>query len=102
MQYLVEIRASMERGNMIDSGAGPGPIFAQIAERFHPQAFYGDPTARHIFMVVDLETPADTAELMYVLTWFGGTEPTFTPIMSPEVYGTAIENAKKIVQPPIA
>jgi hypothetical protein len=24
------------------------------------------------------------AELMYILTWFAGTEPTFTPVMRPE------------------
>ena len=46
-------------------------------------------------MVVELETPTETAELMYVLTWFTGTEPTFTPIMPPEAFAEAIENAKK-------
>jgi hypothetical protein len=41
------------------------------------------------------------AELMYVLTWFAGTEPTFTPVMRPEVYAEGIENAKRIVSPPV-
>ena len=36
---------------------------------------------------------------MYVLTWFTWTEPKFTPIMPPETYGEAIEQAKKIVPP---
>ena len=99
MLYMVEIAASIERGNAIDAGAGPGPIFEQIAKRFHPQAFYGDPTRRHVFMVVELEGAAQIAELMYVLTWFSGTEPRFTPIMPPEVYGEAIEQAKKIIPP---
>jgi hypothetical protein len=100
MQYLVEIRAGMERANAIDAGDGPGSVFAKIVERFRPEAFYGNPTARQTFMVVDLETPAQIAELMYVLTWFTGGEPTFTPIMRPEIYGEAIANAKKIVAPP--
>jgi hypothetical protein len=100
MQYLVEIRAGMERANTIDAGEGPGPVFAKIVERFHPEAFYGNPTARQVFMVVNLDTPAQIAELMYVLTWFGGSEPTFTPIMRPEIYGEAMANAKKIVAPP--
>ena len=100
MLYLVEASASMERANTIDKGEGPGPMFAQIAERFHPQAFYGNPTGRQIFLVVDLESPADIAELMFILTWFSGGEPTFTPIMPPEVYAEGIENAKKIVSPP--
>jgi hypothetical protein len=100
MLYLVEAWASMELGNTIDKGEGPGPVFGQIAERFRPQAFYGDPSRRHVYMVVDLDTPADMAELMYILTWFAGQEPKFTPIMSPEVYAEALANAKKIVSPP--
>ena len=38
---------------------------------------------------------------MYVLTWFAGTEPMLTPVMRPEVYAEAIENAKRIVSPPV-
>jgi hypothetical protein len=90
----------MDRANTIDSGDGPGPVFAKIVERFRPEAFYGNPTGRETFMVVNLDTPAQIAELMYVLTWFTGGEPTFTPIMRPEIYGEAIANAKKIVAPP--
>jgi hypothetical protein len=54
----------------------------------------------------DVERPhgtrAQIAELMCVLrlTWFTGGEPTFTPIMRPEIYGEAIANAKKIIPPP--
>ena len=70
-------------------------MFAYIAERFKPQAIYGTPTRRQVFIVVELANGTETAELMYVLTWFAGAEPKFTPIMSPEAYGQAIENAKK-------
>ncbi len=51
-------------------------------------------------MVVNLDTPQDMAELMYVLTWFVGSEPTFTPVMKPEIYGEAIDRAKRIIAPP--
>src|SRR5262249_23648306 len=81
MPYMVEFWATIERGDTVDKGEGPGPIFAKIVERFHPQALYGDPTRRHLFMVVELENPATVAELMYTLTWFTGNEPKFTPIM---------------------
>ena len=54
MLYMVEVQASMERGNEIDSKDGPGPVFAYIVERFKPQAIYGTPTRRQIFMVVEL------------------------------------------------
>ncbi len=101
MRYLVEVHASMERGNAIDASEGPGPLFAKIVERFHPESFFGNPSRRQPFLVVDLETPADIAELMYVLTWFAGIEPTFTPVMPPEVYAEAIENAKRIISPPV-
>src|SRR5262245_56188173 len=99
MLYLVEARASMEKANAIDAGEGPGPVFAKIAERFHPEAFYGNPTARQVFMIVNLETPVQIAELMYTLTWFAHCEPTFTPIMPPEHFAEAIANAKKIITP---
>ena len=101
MLYLVEAHASMERGNAIDAGEGPGPSFAKIVERFHPEAFYGNPGRRQIFLVVNLDTPAQIAELMYILTWFAGTEPTFTPVMRPEGFAEAIANAKRIVAPPV-
>ena len=51
MLYLVEAHASMERGNKIDGEKGPGPIFAKIVERFRPEAFYGNPSRRQIFLV---------------------------------------------------
>jgi hypothetical protein len=100
MLYLVEAWASMERGNAIDRGEGPGPFFGQLVERFQPQALYGDPSQRHVFMVTELDTPAKMAELMYAFTWWAGTEPTFTPIMPLEVYSEAIEHAKKLASPP--
>ena len=100
MLYLVETWATIERGNAVDKGEGPGPIFAKIAERFHPQAIDGNPTRRNIFIVVDLQSPVEIAELMYVLTWFTGNEPKFTPVMPPETYMQAIASAKKIVSPP--
>ena len=34
MLYLVEVRAAIERANTIDAGAGPGPVFAKVVERF--------------------------------------------------------------------
>ena len=99
MLYLVEARPTIEVGDLTDSGEGPAPYLAKIIERFRPQAVYGNPTRRQVFMVVELETPAKMAELMYVLAWWLKTEPVFTPIMAPETYGEAIANAKKILSP---
>ena len=99
MLYLVEAHPTIEVGDRTDSGEGPGPYIAKIIERFRPQAIYGNPTRRQVFLVVELETPAKMAELMYVLAWWLKTEPVFTPIMAPETYGEAIANAKKILSP---
>ena len=100
MLYMVEAHASMKRGNLVDSGEGPGPVFAKIVEQFKPEAFYGCPARRQIFMVVNLETPVQMAELMYILTWSFDVEPIFTPVMKPEGYAEAISNAKRIASPP--
>ena len=75
MLYLVEAHPSIEKGNAVDVGEGPGPVVAKIVERFRLQAIYGNPSRRQVFMVVDLDTPAKMAELMYVLAWFVDTEP---------------------------
>ena len=95
MKYLVEFHASMERGNAIDQKGGPGPLFAHIVERFKPEAFYGNPTRRQAYLIVDLPTESDVTELMFILTWGGGTEPTFTPLTRPETFAAAIERAMK-------
>jgi hypothetical protein len=99
MLYLVEVEASMEKANEIDRGPGPGETFAKIVERFRPQHFWGTATGRHAFMVVELESAAKVAELMFVLTWFTGGKPRFTPLIPPEMFGKAIEAAKAIVKP---
>ena len=100
MLYLVEAHPTIEHGNAIDAGDGPGQVIAKIVERFHPQAIYGNPSRRQIFMVVNLDTPAQMAELMYALTWFTSNDPTFTPVMDPEIYAEGIANAKRILLPP--
>ena len=100
MLFLVQVQAAMERANAIDAGEGPGVTFRRIAERFKPQSFWGNPTRREGIMVVELPTPMDVAELMYALTWFAGKEPTFTPLIQPEIFDEALTKAKRIVQPP--
>jgi hypothetical protein len=52
-----------------------------------------------VLFVVNLDTPLGITELMYALTWFTSSEPTFTPLMKIETFGEAIENAKRIVSP---
>jgi hypothetical protein len=100
MQYLVQLRAAVQQANKIDAGEGPGPTFAKIIDRFHSKPLYQTPDHRSLIMFINLYTPVQRAALMYALTWFTGSEPTFTPIMKLEVYGEAIANAKRILSPP--
>ena len=100
MLFMVHAVADRDTANKIDAEGGPGPIFTKIAERFRPQAIYGNPTLREVRMIVELETPAKVAELMYVLTWSTGNDPIFTPLVNPEVFDEALKNAKRIVSPP--
>src|SRR5215467_1723220 len=100
MLYMVEAWPTVENANRIDKEGGPGPVFAKIVERFHPQSMWGNPTRRQIFMVVELNSEVEIAELMYVLAWFTSNEPKITPIMSPNIYDEAVSKAKKIISPP--
>ena len=43
MRYLVQAQASIGRSNAIDAKGGPVPLFTHVAQRFRPQAFYGNP-----------------------------------------------------------
>jgi hypothetical protein len=95
MKYLVEASASIEQGNAVDDKGGPAPLFAYLAKRFKPEALYGNPTRRQAFLIVDLPTETDVAELMFLITRNVGTEPKFTPLMPPENFGKAIEKANK-------
>jgi hypothetical protein len=81
MLYMVEAHATIERGNEIDDKGGPGPVFVHINERFKPEGFYFIPTRRAVVLLVNLETPSQIAELMFLLTRFTGTEPSFTPLV---------------------
>ncbi len=91
MKYLVETHASIEAGNALDEPGGTGATFAQLALRFKPEAVYGNPTRRQAFVIIELGTEADVAELKYVLTWATGNEPVFTPIMPAETMEKALE-----------
>jgi hypothetical protein len=95
MKYLVEVTASIERGNELDAAGGPGPILGYIVERFRPECLYGNPTRRQVFLIVDLPCEADAAELMYILTLEAGANPSFTPLINPHQFGEALEQARK-------
>lgn len=95
MKYLVEATVSIERGSAIDNKGGPESVIEYIAQRFKPEAMYGNPPRRPVFIIVDSATGAEIAELMFILTRAAGAEPKFTPLMPAEAFSPAIEKAKK-------
>jgi hypothetical protein len=97
MKYMMEIDAGMERANVIDVKGGPGNVLAKIAERFKPEAVYPKADTRGAYMIVDL-SPEDMSELMFVMTWFTGGKPKFTPIMS-ATFDEVIAKAKTLFDP---
>ncbi len=99
MLYMVEAHATIERGNQIDDQGGPGPVLAHITERFKPEGFYFIPTRRTVVLIVNLDSPSQIAELMFILARLAGAEPTFTPLVpmseAARLIPEAIASAKK-------
>ncbi len=84
MKYLVEINPPLELANAADAGAGPGPIFGYIANRFKPEVMYGSAFQRSVIIIVDLPTAEDVAELMFVAGRGADCEPRFVPLLTPD------------------
>ena len=102
MKYMVELSVDAQTGNEIESQpGGPGPVVERILDRFKPEAVYMTMTERKIYMVVDLDDPASTAELMIAGARIAGSYPKFTPVITgadfPEVVGKALPAANAIV-----
>ena len=43
---LVKARPSIEKGDVVNPGEGPGPVVTKIVEQFSPKAIYGKPSRR--------------------------------------------------------
>jgi hypothetical protein len=93
MKYLVHITASVEQGNAIESSGGPGPLFGWLVERLKPEAAWGTPTSRQVYMVVDYNDPSTIAETMLAVSKVCGKEPTFTPVYPLAEFGGIVQKA---------
>ena len=66
MKFFVEVAAPDDKGAEIDAAGGPGPVIAELMQRFHPEAFYGSADARTLRFVADLPTALDVSILMEI------------------------------------
>ncbi|MGZ4864153.1 MAG: hypothetical protein ACXV5H_04890 [Halobacteriota archaeon] len=99
MRYLVYIEVPTEAGNLLDfEEGGPGKILGYVADRFSPEAVYGQAGMRASFMVVDLNE-AQMMEMMLITSKKFGTYPEFTPLIPgdsiAEIAAMAIQEVKK-------
>ncbi len=99
MRYVIHFQATIEAGNKLDAGGGPGNFFGYLTERYKPEGAWVDTSRRQGWMVADITDPAAIAELMMVCTRTLGTYPIVTPVTTLQetaaLAKTASENAKK-------
>ena len=94
MKYMVQFELTPEAGLKIESQpGGPGPIVKRILDRFKPEATYFAMSRRACWWIVNLDTPADVAELMIAVTDLVGRHPEFVPIVPGADFGGVIEKA---------
>jgi hypothetical protein len=64
MKFHIDIAAPADRGRDIDAAGGPGPIVAELMQRFQPEVIYGSADRRTLTFVADLKTDVDIAVVM--------------------------------------
>jgi hypothetical protein len=85
MRFLVSVEASKEAGDRLDSQpGGPGPLFAQVAERFRPESFFVRADRRAVYWVMDLADASAVTELMHLCLHRMGATPELVPVLTGE------------------
>ena len=95
MKYLVEVNPDNRRANEIEEKNGFAPMVSYINEHYKPECVYVNPTARQLFLIVDLANETDCCELS---TWFArGTlsTPKLTPLAMPSIMTKALDAVKR-------
>lgn len=94
MRFLVTCEASKEGGDRLDTQpGGPGPLFAQVAERFRPEAFFVRADRRAVYWIMDLPDAAAIAELMHLALHKAGAYPVLVPVLTGDEARTALPAA---------
>ncbi len=94
MKYHVKIAVTIEAGQKIENDPqGPGPKIGRLMARFKPEATYFGTNERTMFMIVELATPADVAELMIAGSMISGAYPVFTQVVPGNEFEGVISKA---------
>jgi hypothetical protein len=94
MRFLVAIEPECAAGNRLDTQpGGPASLFGDIAERFHPEAFYVEAGRRKAWWVIDFDGSAALTELTHLSITRAGTYPTFIPVLSGDEAATVLPEA---------
>jgi hypothetical protein len=80
--YLVTITPTHEAANALDAGpGGPGPLFAWMAERYRPVAFWVAAGERSASWIIDVTDAGRLHELVHIAARTCATTPVLTPII---------------------
>lgn len=66
MRFLVQVAAPADKGQAIDAAGGPGPIVAEIMQRFCPEVMYGSAERRTLTFVADFPSEHEISVLMEI------------------------------------
>jgi hypothetical protein len=97
MHFLVTITPTYEAANALDAGpGGPGPLFAWMADRYKPVAFWVDAGRRSASWIVDVTDAGQLHELVHVAARKAAAEPHLTPIILGDEAATTIPAAMQV------
>lgn len=99
MRFIVQLEPDWNAAEKLDtSPGGPGPLFAQIAERFAPESFYVEASRRAVWWVIDFASTAAIVELTHLLIARAGAYPVLRPVLTaaeaPAAIGEALRRAR--------
>lgn len=81
MKFLVQVAAPAEKGGDIDAAGGPGPIVAEIMDRFSPEVMYGSAERRTLSFVADFASEHEVSVLMEICSDKLYAYPTLQPVI---------------------
>lgn len=81
MKFHIEVTAPADKGPEIDAAGGPGPVVAELMQRFRPEVMYGSADRRTLIFVADLEAELDIAILMSICASRLYAYPTMHPVV---------------------
>jgi hypothetical protein len=102
MKFHIDIAAPADRGRDIDAAGGPGPIVAELMQRFQPEVMYGSADRRTLTFVADVATDVDVAVLMEICSDRLYAYPTLRPVVAIADFHAFVTTVHERVGQPLA